>query len=275
MPRFELGRAAGGRRLPWAASLALHVVAAVLALVVAWQAPRRRVAPRAPEVTEWIVVPPPGGRATTPPPAAGSSRRVRGVVEPPAVARADPLNVPLRAPTTLPRADAGPLVMGPHVGDGRLWVNPRPALPNDVAERLYGDTTGRDSVAMSRLHAMLDTLNKVLDREQRERRRPTWSTEIRGIPFGLDSQFITIAGIKIPTMALAFLGDLLPPGNYDEALRARALEQMRQDLLRAAQRAETFQDFQRYVKELRRRKQAERDAERRRREPPDTSGIIP
>jgi len=45
--------------------------------------------------------------------------------------------------------------------------------------------------------------------------------------------------------------------------------------VRAAARTETFRDFQRYVKELRARKQAERDAERRRTTPPDTTGVIP
>src|SRR6185503_10007959 len=109
----------------------------------------------------------------------------------------------------------GPLVPGPQVGDGMAWVSPRPALPADVAERLYGDSAGQDSVARYRLHAMLDSLNQIMSREQIARQRPTWSTEVAGIPFGIDSQYINIAGIKIPTMALALLGNMLPPGNYD------------------------------------------------------------
>jgi hypothetical protein len=75
-------------------------------------------------------------------------------------------------------------------------------------------------------------------------------------------------------MALALLGNLLPQGNYDEGLRARQLQDMREDLLRAADRAQSFQDFKRYVRELRERKQAERDAERRRRAQ-DTTTVIP
>jgi hypothetical protein len=83
-----------------------------------------------------------------------------------------------------------------------------------------------------------------------------------------------VAGIKIPTMALALLGNLLPQGNFDEGVRARQLQDMRTDLLRAADRAQSFQDFRRYVRELRERKQAERDAERRRRAQ-DTTTVIP
>jgi hypothetical protein len=67
---------------------------------------------------------------------------------------------------------------------------------------------------------------------------------------------------------------LLPQGNFDEELRARQLNDMRADLLRAADRAQTFAQFRRYVRELRERKQAERDAEQRRRAQ-DTVTVVP
>lgn len=275
MPRFELSRGTGSRRLPWGASLALHVLAIVLGITIVWQAPRRRARPAEPDVAQWLVLPPVGSSRTTHPRAATSRRPIAGLVaEAPLPSRLP--EVPLRVPTRLrPNRAEGPIVLGPQVGDGRVWVGPRPALTAEVAERLYGDTTGRDSIAMGRLHAMLDSLNQFLDREQLAHRRPTWGTTVAGLPFGIDSQFINIAGIKIPTMALALLGNVFPPGNYDGALRAREFAAMRDDLLRAASRAETFRDFQQYVKELRARKQAERDAERRRATPPDTTRVIP
>jgi hypothetical protein len=49
---------------------------------------------------------------------------------------------------------------------------------------------------------------------------------------------------------------------------------MRADILRAADRAQTLQQFRRYVRELRERKQAERDAEERRRAQ-DTVKAVP
>jgi len=79
-----------------------------------------------------------------------------------------------------------------------------------------------------------------------------------------------VAGIKIPTAALALLPISLPQGNYDEQRRARQLDEMRQDLMQAARRTETLRLFKQYVRDLRARKQAERDAERRARG--DTTG---
>jgi len=177
---------------------------------------------------------------------------------------------------TMPAYDPNASALAPHVGDGRLWVSPRPALPATVADALYGDTVGRNEAAIGRLRAMVDSLNLIYDQVQRERQRPSWTVGgAGGIPkFGIDSQYIHIAGIKIPTMALALLGNLLPQGNFDEGMRARQLQAMREDILRAADRAQTFQDFRRYVRELRERKQAERDAERRRRAQ-DTTTVIP
>jgi hypothetical protein len=119
-------------------------------------------------------------------------------------------------------------------------------------------------------------LNQVLDQIQRDHQRPKWT--LGGTPdkpeWGIDSAYIHIAGIKIPTMALALLGNLLPQGNFDESMRARQLNDMRADILRAADRAQTLQQFRRYVRELRERKQAERDAEERRRAQ-DTVKAVP
>jgi hypothetical protein len=157
---------------------------------------------------------------------------------------------------------------GPQPGDRRVWTEPRPPLPREVADVLYGTPEPGDSVVVRRLRAMIDSLNGSIDSMRQERRLPTWTTEVAGKKFGMDSQYIHIAGLKIPTIVLAFLPISLPQGNFPEAERAEQLNDMRDDLLRAAQRTETMNDFRRYVKELRARKQAERDAERRARQPP-------
>jgi hypothetical protein len=189
-----------------------------------------------------------------------------------------------RVPPAIPPAAAAaaaaaaqPSVAGaPQVGDGRLWVSPRPGLPRSVADAIYGDTTGRNQAAIARLKAMVDSLNQVLDQIQRDNQRPSWVVGgTDGKPtWGLDSQFIHIAGIKIPTPALALLGQFLPQGNYDEGLRARQMQYMREDLMQAAERAQSFQQFRSYVRELRERKKAERDAEERRRAQ-DTVKAVP
>lgn len=276
MRQFELGgRRDGARRFSWLSSAVLHAVLVVLGITVAWQAPFRPRSTERPEVREYIVLPPADGpRAARQPQRIPGGDRVTIARQP---LPTPPPDVPLRAPTAL--EPAGALVaLGPHLGDGRTWVSPRPALPAEVAEALYGsdDTAEANARVTGRLRAMLDSLNRMIDQEQRSRRRPSWGTRIAGVPLAIDSQFVNIAGIKVPTTALAFLGNFLPQGNYDGALRARQYEDMRQDMLQAAQRTETFRDFQRYVKALRARKQAERDAERARQTPPpDTTKVIP
>ena len=155
------------------------------------------------------------------------------------------------------------IVSPPEVGDGRLWVLPRPALPSEVADALYEPHENRDTTVVRRLRAMVDSLNVFIDQDQRSRQRPVWTTDVAGKVFGIDSQFIHVAGIKIPTAALALLPISLPQGNYDEQRRARQLDEMRQDLMQAARRTETLRLFKQYVRDLRARKQAERDAERR------------
>jgi hypothetical protein len=167
------------------------------------------------------------------------------------------------------------LPSGPRFGDGSLWVSPRPALPAAVAGAIYGEPEAKDSIVVRRLRAIVDSLNILVDSAQRERQLPTWTTEVAGTTFGIDSQYIHVAGIRIPTAALALLPITLPQGNYGELERAEQLRDMREDIMRSAQRAQTLEDFRRYVKELRARKQAEREAERRRREAPDTVRAVP
>lgn len=208
-----------------------------------------------------------GPVASTPPRRAGSR-------EPPPPAPA----VPAPAADTAGLAAGtpgitGPIVPGPAVGDGSMWVTPRPALPAAIADQLYGPPPERpDAVAMERLRAMVDSLNELLDEEQRSQRLPDWTVGGDGAKWGIDPQWIHLGNIKIPTAALAFLGGLLPSVSYDESLRQRQLADMRRDLLYSAWRAQTLQEFQRYVRETRERRQQQRDEERARR---DTTHIVP
>lgn len=255
----------------------------MLAVTIAWQAPRRAtyvvLAPAEPP-TE--VLPLYGGTRPRRGPVRGAGRSA------PVAARPPETPIPAAPPTTLPPPSPpesstaqpvrlGLLVPGPALGDGSLWVDPRPALPAEIASELYGrtDTLERDAAVVARLRAMVDTLNHVIDEDQRAHRLPSWVVRSdSGKPeWGLDPQNIYVAGVKIPTAVLALLGNLFPVGNYDEGVRARAFADMREDLLRSAQRAENLQQFRRYVRELRERKQAERDAARRQRG--DTTTVHP
>jgi len=280
LPLFDrqVGQTPIGRA--WLITAAIHVVAVILFFTVNWQAPwgkpryvvleprdvgdtlvfvpgKREARAKGPTIVSTRPEPPPPAAAPQPPPAAPS---------------------PPDTGVTLPAYDpnASRVAPAPQIGDGRLWVSPRPGLPAAVADAIYGDTTQRRTAAIERLKVMVDSLNQVLDHMQRDHQRPKWT--IGGTPdkpqWGIDSAYIHVAGIKIPTMALALLGNLLPQGNFDEDMRARQLNDMRADILRAADRAQTLQQFRRYVRELRERKQAERDAEERRRAQ-DTVKAVP
>src|SRR5439155_13068054 len=51
-----------------------------------------------------------------------------------------------------PRAEGPHIVSPPQVGDGRLWVSPRPALPTEVADVLYERSEEHTSELQSRGH---------------------------------------------------------------------------------------------------------------------------
>ncbi|HEX4574302.1 MAG TPA: hypothetical protein VH158_04165 [Gemmatimonadales bacterium] len=272
-----------GRRLTWVVSVLAHIVLVILFVSGSWRIDDGRrlmpIIPTAPPQPPEL--PPYGGSRPGRGPSGGMGRPLPHAVVPDTT---PPVPAPVgKIDTTLA---VSPLAIGPHiisppaVGDGRLWVLPRPALPAEVADALYAPQEQRDTVVVRRLRAMVDSLNVVINQEQRERRRPTWTTEVAGKMFGIDSQYIHVAGIKIPTAALALLPISLPQGNYDQQMRARQLDEMRQDLMQAAHRTETLQLFKQYVRELRARKQAERDAERRARGdtlpgPADTAKVTP
>ena len=285
---FEFRRIASRRTgAPWLASAVLHATVTVLVLAVAW-----RVRPR----TTFITLTPPTVRAMPWLPPNGGSERGRG----PSGGLGHPVPV-----TAAPRPPAIPAPIGtvdstlavnasavgrhivtePRLANPLIWVSPRPALPAEVADILYRhtdvkDPPPRDTVVVRRLRAMVDSMNRIIDVEQREHRRPTWTTEVAGKKFGMDSSGIYIAGVKIPTGVLMALGSMLPQGNFDEAMRARQLSDLRADMIQAARRTQTLQEFRGYVRELRARKQAEHDAARRQREDtlpatPDTVRMVP
>jgi len=264
----------------------MHILAVVLFVTVQWAAPWRKqpsyvVLEPVETGTTMVYMPSarehrtqgPAERGTheAPRPSATTPPPVPPPAPPPAAAAAAAL--PRDTAPTMPAYDPNAsksVAAAPQVGDGRLWVSPRPGLPAAVAAAIYGDTVTEHAAAINRLKAMVDTLSQELNREQLEHRRPSWT--VGGTPdkpeWGLDSAYIHVAGIKIPTAVIGALGLIkgwgFNGGNYDEELHARQLNDMRADIMYSAERAQSLAQFKRYVKELRDRKQAERDAEQRR-----------
>src|SRR2546428_1182826 len=230
-PLFEIRRPSlEFRRLPWAVSAVAHVAIIIVAFSGSWRIDRPQglitiIPPARPQPPE---LPPFGGSRRGKGPSGGLGRPLPGGAAPDTTR---PVPAPVGKPdSTLAASPAavGPhLVSPPQVGDGRLWVLPRPALPSDVADALYEPQENRDTTVVRRLRAMVDSLNVFIDQDQRSRQRPVWTTDVAGKVFGIDSQFIHVAGIKIPTAALALLPISLPQGNYDEQRRGSPPDQTR------------------------------------------------
>lgn len=159
--------------------------------------------------------------------------------------------------------------LGPAYGDGRLWLDPA------IASRLgaaAGDSNQAfnalahvekvDSAVAQKLRAFLDTMPPD---SMAVAALPSWTTKINGQTWGIDSKWIYLGGIKLPSALLALLP--LPQGNYEQAQREARLMDIRGQILSAAERAQNTEDFKRYVKELRARNEAKHEAEKQQTQP--------
>ncbi len=188
------------------------------------------------------------------------------------------------AVTVLPRPEPTPAVeppsageparsgtsrIGPDLAAGRLWVRPLPLPPKELAQRLSRSRAELlDSTVSVIVQAYLDSIAN--DPASRDAGLPSWTTEVAGRKFGIDSKNIYIAGLKIPAAVLALLP--LPGGNIDQNRAYNRLMDLRADLLYAARRAETLEEFKQVIREMRLRKEREREFEKNQRTapPPET-----
>jgi hypothetical protein len=156
--------------------------------------------------------------------------------------------------------------IGPGLAQGKLWVRPLPLPPRELAQRLSRSRAQLiDSVVTQIVQAYLDSIAN--DPATRNQGLPSWTTEIAGRKFGLDSSSIYIAGLKIPAAVLALLP--IPGGNIDQNRAYNHLMDLRADLLHAARRAETMEEFKQAIREMRERKEREREFERNQRTAPE------
>lgn len=215
----------------------------------------------------------------------------RGTSEVPATRRGTPrvrvtrpvLPTPPEAVTVLPRpetrnlpADSGAAPsarasrIGPGLADGLLWVRPLPLPPRELAQRLSQSRAELlDSAVSAIVQTYLDSIAN--DPASKNVGLPDWTTEIAGKKFGIDSKNIYIAGLKIPAAVLALLP--ISGGNIDQNRAYNHLMDLRADLLYAAQRAQTMEEFKQVIREIRLRKEREREFEKNQRTapPPKTS----
>jgi hypothetical protein len=180
-------------------------------------------------------------------------------------ARELPLSDSGSAPAAVTRASR----IGPGLADGRLWVRPLPLPPRELAQRLTRSKADLlDSAVSTIVQAYLDSIAS--DPVSKNVGMPSWTTEVAGKKFGIDSKNIYIAGLKIPAAVLALLP--ISTGNIDQNRAYNRLMDLRADLLYAAQRAQTLDEFKQVIREIRLRKEREREFEKNQRTapPPET-----
>ena len=157
--------------------------------------------------------------------------------------------------------------IGPAFGNGQLWVRPLPLPPQTPAQQLRRtDVQLADSVVRAAIRAFLHSIAREPGAGRAE--SPEWSTEIGGKKFGIDKQYVTVAGHKIPAAVLA----LIPlHGGTNESKAFDRTDQLQADLRSATNQARTVDDFRRTISEMRKRKEEEHELQknqRRRSAPP-------
>lgn len=139
--------------------------------------------------------------------------------------------------------------IGPALGQGKLWVRPLPAPPRELAEAIT--RTHLELVDSAVAAIVQQYIDSVLSAPAAPGAAPpSWTTQIFGKTFGIDSKYIYLGGIKIPSAVLALL-PIKSGGVTMEYSQASRLAAIREDLAYASQRAQTLEDFKRAIKELR------------------------
>jgi hypothetical protein len=191
--------------------------------------------------------------------------------ENPLVVEERPRRPALEPPDTgpAPAASRGPSLVGrigPGLAEGRLWVRPLPLPPKELAERLTQQKHVElvDSAVTAIVQAYLDSIAD--DPSSRTTGLPSWTTNVAGKKFGLDSSHIYVAGLKIPSAVLALIP--LPAGNLDQNRAYNHLMELRSDLYYAAQRSQNLQEFKDMIRDMRLRKEREEEFDRNQRTAP-------
>jgi hypothetical protein len=183
-----------------------------------------------------------------------------------------PAPAPQVADTGTPAQPAEIGRIGPGLAEGRLWVRPLPLPPRELAQRLTKSHAQLvDSAVTAIVQQYLDSIAN--DPASKNQGLPSWTTQLAGKKFGIDSKNIYIAGLKIPAAVLALLP--IPAGNIDQNRAYSHLMDIRADIMYAAQRAATMEEFKQVIKEIRERKEKEREFEKNQRTapPPQKPGI--
>ncbi|UCG86451.1 MAG: hypothetical protein JSW71_21555 [Gemmatimonadota bacterium] len=175
--------------------------------------------------------------------------------------RVIPIGVPPRLPTLSeydPVVGSAP-VIGVSRGTGNLWVGPLEGRLGVVGPSpdMATHVARVDSAVKAIVLAYIDSMPA--DSFATPPMASPWVTETEdGKTWGVDPGWIYLGDFKLPSALLALLP--LPQGNIDLARGEAELMRIRQEIMVAARQAQANADINRYIKEIRKRKDAERQA---------------
>ena len=183
----------------------------------------------------------------------------------PALPPPEPADTPS---TPAPKPPGRTVRIGPALGEGKLWIRPLPAPPRELAREL---TRTHLELVDSAVSAIVQSyIDSVLSAPAAPgAAAPSWTTQIFGKTFGIDSKYIYLGGLRIPSAVLALLP--IKGGTTMEYSQANRLSLIREDLQRASARAQTMEDFKRAIREVRAERERQREIERNQRLKPDST----
>lgn len=156
----------------------------------------------------------------------------------------------------------------PRFSGGVVWIRSLPLSPRELASRLTGKRP--EELLDSTITAITTQYLEAVEAARRAEggaAPPSWTTGSGNAKLGLDSRYVYLGPLKLPTILLGLLPISLPV-NPTARDRERTLGSMLEDLRIAGARQATLADFAEGVKEVRREREAQRIFEANQRRPP-------
>ncbi|MGD9522973.1 MAG: hypothetical protein AB7N73_00805 [Gemmatimonadales bacterium] len=165
--------------------------------------------------------------------------------------------------------DSGTVVPRPSFGAGMVWVMPLPLTPREIASRLSGKSEAEllDSTVAAFTTQYLEAM--AAERAaSASGALPSWTTTIGGQTVGLDSRYVYLGPLKVPSFLIALLPIRWPQANPMLWDQQREWNAMREDINVAGRRGAILDELEAAGKALRAEREAQREFEANQRRPP-------
>lgn len=165
--------------------------------------------------------------------------------------------------------DTATVVPRPAFGAGLVWVMPLPLTPREIAARLSGRSEAE--LVDSAVTAFTTQYLEAMAAERAAAAAgatPSWTTTIGGQPVGLDSRYVYLGPLKVPSFLIALLPIRWPQANPMLWDQQREWNAMREDINVAGRRGAILDELEAAGRALRAEREAQREFEANQRRPP-------